>query len=151
MSEIRAYPAALSKAERTPDKLVHGHYCEIKGKHYIVPLSFVTIGIQEGWVRTPLAVAGRLGLLYVTGVYEIDIKTAAIKTGRKDIYGSKGKMQGGDRVTMHFEDCPLDPCPAERGQVVWDNDNSAWVLQCKKGRCAMSALRTFKIIKSKAH
>lgn len=121
---IRAYPKDLPKAERTPDKLVVGWYAGINGKHYIVP-SHAYVGIKDGHWSTSREDAGRLGLLYATGLYEIDISTAAEATGKldkngKEIFGSKGDMQEGDRIKADGRDNPI--C------VNWDDTKAHWGL-----------------------
>ena len=127
--KIRAYPAALPEAERTPDKLVYGWHVESEGLHYL----FIQ-GSRITWWEDHYEIDD--------GLIEIDVSSAAVKTGRKaknaegelvDIYGSMGKMQGGDRVrrTIPSEYDPEGDIPERSFETKceWWDEDLTWILR----------------------
>jgi len=111
-------------------KVVEGWYCYSKkqDQHFIIQC-------DDGLSLGP-------NILYFWGtaenswfcVIKIDISTAAVETGKLDkhdkmIWGSKGQMQGGDKVRIHSKD-KLEEIDFD---AEWNERVSAWVFQQEGG------------------
>jgi len=111
--KVKAYPKDLLEAERTPDKRVVGWYCQdSRGKHYILRDSFF-VSFDDCY--TELIEGDQFG--------EIDLCTAAVKTGKKDkngkdIYGSvpEKEFRGGDRLDVD----------GRTGAAEWFSEAAGW-------------------------
>ncbi|MCK5606655.1 hypothetical protein KAR91_32435 [Candidatus Pacearchaeota archaeon] len=116
----RAYPKSLPTAKRTLDKLVCGWYacvtdgpCLVK-RHLLIP--------EVNWLTTEDRQA-----FSITAI-EIDISTAAEDTGKLDkhgkpIFGSRGPMHGGDRVSIG----------GVQHEAAWRDSHSYWGLRTDCG------------------
>lgn len=106
---------------RAKDKdggVVYGWYVPLDKRHFVVPPCGDPETELVRWFRTAH------NTIQLWGAIEIDISTAAVKTGKldkhgDDIYGSKGDMQGGDRVEH-------DDVRRRRLLVTWIEDRLTW-------------------------
>lgn len=95
-------------------KEVFGWYALLKNNTHVIILHEDSVFLDHGVV--------------LARVFNIDISTVAVSTGKKDkhgkeIFGSKGEMKGGDRIGTLTSTGKV-----AEGNVVYDSDALTWVV-----------------------